>query len=246
MLHELNVPPLVRKAVAELVGTALLLLAVVGSGIAAKRLSPGDTGLELLENALATGVALTAIIIAVGTVSGAHLNPVVSLVDAAFGGLSRRELAVYVAAQLAGAVLGVLVANLMFSLPAVTISTHVRSSPGLWLSEVIATLGLLLVIFGAVRSSRAGVVPFAVGAYITGAYFFTSSTSFANPAVTIARELSNTFAGISPGSVLPFIAAQLVGAGLAWLLVSVLFPRERDFAHVVVVAHDPAAQEAAR
>jgi glycerol uptake facilitator-like aquaporin len=245
VLHELNVPPLVRKAVAELVGTALLLLAVVGSGIAAKRLSPGDTGLELLENALATGVALTAIIIAVGTVSGAHLNPVVSLVDAAFGGLSRRELAVYVAAQLAGAVLGVLVANLMFSLPAVTISTHVRSSPGLWLSEVIATLGLLLVIFGAVRSSRAGVVPFAVGAYITGAYFFTSSTSFANPAVTIARELSNTFAGISPGSVLPFIAAQLVGAGLAWLLVSVLFPRERDFAHVVVVAHDAAAPEAA-
>jgi glycerol uptake facilitator-like aquaporin len=242
VLHELNVPPLVRKAVAELVGTALLLLAVVGSGIAAKRLSPGDTGLELLENALATGVALTAIIIAVGTVSGAHLNPVVSLVDAAFGGLSRRELAVYVAAQLAGAVL---VANLMFSLPAVTISTHVRSSPGLWLSEVIATLGLLLVIFGAVRSSRAGVVPFAVGAYITGAYFFTSSTSFANPAVTIARELSNTFAGISPGSVLPFIAAQLVGAGLAWLLVSVLFPRERDFAHVVVVAHDAAAPEAA-
>jgi glycerol uptake facilitator-like aquaporin len=133
----------------------------------------------------------------------------------------------------------------MFSLPAVTISTHVRSSVGLWLSEVIATFGLLLVIFGAVRSSRSGVVPFAVGAYITGAYFFTSSTSFANPAVTLARELSNTFAGISPGSVLPFIGAEIIGGCLAWLLMSVLFPRERDLADVVVVAHEPDAKEAA-
>lgn len=243
--RRLNLRPIVRKAVAEFVGTALLLLAVVGSGIAARRLSPGDTGLELLENALATGAALAAIIIAVGTVSGAHLNPVVSIVDAAFGGLRRQELAVYVVAQLAGGVLGVLLANLMFSLPAVTISTHVRSSPALWLSEVIATFGLLVVIFGSVRSKRAGVVPFAVGAYITGAYFFTSSTSFANPAVTIARELSNTFAGISPSSVLPFIAAELVGAVLAFLLVSVLFPRERDFAQDVLVAHDPDAHETA-
>jgi glycerol uptake facilitator-like aquaporin len=238
LLRQLTVPALVRKAVAEGIGTALLLLAVVGSGVAAKRLSPGNTGLELLENALATGAALAAIIIAVGTVSGAHLNPVVSLVDAAFGGLGRRELAVYVVAQLAGAVLGVLLANLMFSLPAVTISTHVRSSSGLWLSEVVATFGLLLVIFGAVRGNRASVVPFAVGAYIAGAYFFTSSTSFANPAVTIAREFSDTFAGISPSSVLPFVAAQLIGAALAWLLVSALFPRERDFAHAVV-AHAP-------
>ncbi len=237
MLRQLTVHPLVRKAVAEFVGTALLLLAVVGSGIAAKRLSPGDTGLELLENALATGAALAAIIVAVGSVSGAHLNPAVSIVDAAFGGLRHRELAAYVAAQLAGAAVGVILANLMFSLPAVTISTHVRASPGLWLGEVIATFGLLLVIFGAVRSSRAGVVPFAVGAYITGAYFFTSSTSFANPAVTIARELSNSFAGISPGSVMPFIAAQLIGAGLAWLFVSLLFPSERDAAHGIVVAH---------
>jgi glycerol uptake facilitator-like aquaporin len=125
----------------------------------------------------------------------------------------------------------------------VTISTHVRSSPALWLSEVVATFGLLVVIFGAVRSRRSGVVPFAVGAYITGAYFFTSSTSFANPAVTIARELSNTFAGISPSSVLPFVAAELVGAFLALLFVIALFPRERDFAQVVVVAHDPNAQE---
>ncbi len=237
LLRHLTVHPLARKAAAEFAGAALLLIAVVGSGIAAQRLSPGNTGLELLENALATGAALAAIIIAVGSVSGAHLNPAVSIVDAAFGGLSRRELGAYVAAQFAGAAVGVILANLMFSLPAVTISTHVRSSPGLWLSEAIATFGLLLVIFGAVRSSRAGVVPFAVGAYITGAYFFTSSTSFANPAVTVARQLSNTFAGISPGSVLPFIAAQLIGAGLAWLFVSLLFPRERDVAHDVVVAH---------
>jgi glycerol uptake facilitator-like aquaporin len=231
--------------VAEFVGTALLLLSVVGSGIAAKRLSPGNTGLELLENALATGAALAAIIIAVGSVSGAHLNPLVSVVDAAFGGIARRELAIYVAAQISGAVVGVLFANLMFSLPVVSISTHVRSSPALWLSEIVATFGLLLVIFGAVRSSRSGVLPFAVGAYITGAYFFTSSTSFANPAVTIARELTNTFAGISPGSVVPFIAAQLVGAVVAWLVVSALFPHKRDVAHVVVVAHGAATQEAA-
>jgi len=240
------VTSLLRRAGAEFVGTALLLIAVVGSGIAAHRLSPGDTGLQLLENALATGAALAAIIVAVGPVSGAHLNPAVSLVDAAFGGLRRLELAAYIVAQFIGAIAGVVAANLMFSLPAVTISSHVRSTPGLWLAEVIASLGLLLVIFGAVRTSRAAVVPFAVGAYITGAYFFTSSTSFANPAVTVARELSNTFAGINPGSVLPFIGAELVGAGLAWLVVSALFPREREVADVVLVPHDQTSQEAAR
>jgi glycerol uptake facilitator-like aquaporin len=244
LLRQLTVPPLVRKAVAEFVGTALLLLAVVGSGIAAQRLSPGDSGLELLENALATGAALAAIIIAVGSVSGAHLNPVVSIVDSAFGGLSRRELAAYVIAQLAGAALGVVLANVMFSLPAVTISTHVRSSPGLWLSEVIATFGLLLVIFGAVRSGRSGVVPFAVGAYIAGAYFFTSSTSFANPAVTIARELSNTFAGISPASVVPFVAAELLGCGIAWVAIAVLHPHAREDADAVVVPHNPVSSAA--
>ena len=241
MLRRLTVPPLVRKAVAEFIGTALLLLAVVGSGIAAKRLSPGDTGLELLENALATGAALAAIITAVGSVSGAHLNPVVSIVDAAFGGLSRRELAAYVVAQISGAAVGVVLANLMFSLPAVTISTHLRSSPGLWLGEVIATFGLLLVIFGAMRSGRSAVVPFAVGAYIAGAYFFTSSTSFANPAVTVARELTNTFAGISPASVLPFVAAELLGCGLAWLAIVALYPHAREHANAIVVPHDPAS-----
>jgi glycerol uptake facilitator-like aquaporin len=243
VLRELTIRKAVRRAVAEFIGTALLLIAVVGSGIAAKRLSPGDAGLELLENALATGAALAAIIIAVGPVSGAHLNPVVSIVDTAFGGLRPRELFTYIGAQFTGAVAGVIAANLMFSLPAVTISSHPRSSPGLWFSEAIATLGLLLVIFGAVRTQRAGIVPFAVGAYITGAYFFTSSTSFANPAVAVARELSNTFAGISPGSVLPFIGAELVGAALAWVVVSVLYPREREVAGVVLLPHDRSAQE---
>ncbi len=177
---------MMRRALAELVGTALLLIAVIGSGIAAQSLSPSDTGLELLENAVATGVALVAIILAVGPISGAHLNPVVSAADAFFGGLRPRELVAYVIAQVVGAVVGVIVANLMFSLPAVSLATRVRSSPGLWLSEIVATFGLLLVIFGVVRSHRTTAAPFAVGAYITGAYFFTSSTSLANPA---ARDL---------------------------------------------------------
>ena len=176
---------------------------------------PSDTGLEWLENAAATGAALVAIIFAVGSVSGAHLNPVVNAADAVFGGLRLRELATYVIAQVAGGGVGVIVANLMFSLPAVTVSSHVRSGPGLWLGEVVATFGLLLVVFGVVRSGRTSAAPFAVGAYITGAYFFTSSTSFANPAVTLARTLSDTFAGIAPSSVLPFVVAQLAGAAVA-------------------------------
>lgn len=243
-MRELKAWSLGRRAGAEFIGTALLLIAVVGSGIAAQRLSPGDVGLELLENAIATGAGLAAIIVAVGPVSGAHLNPVVSIVDAAFGGLRPRELVVYVASQVAGAVTGVVVANLMFSLRAITLSTHSRSSPGLWLGEVVATLGFLLVIFGAVRSGRGGVVPFAVGAYITGAYFFTSSTSFANPAVSVAREFTNTFAGISPGSVPPFVAAELVGCGVAWVAVSALYPQVRRNAADVVVPHDPSVRVA--
>jgi glycerol uptake facilitator-like aquaporin len=226
-----------RRAAAEFIGTALLLIAVVGSGIAAQRLSPGDAGLELLESALATGAGLAAIIVAVGSVSGAHLNPVVSIVDAAFGGLRVSELVAYLVAQFLGAVAGVVVANLMFSLPLVTLSTHARSSPGLWLGEVVATLGLLLVIFGAVRSGRGGVVPFAVGAYISGAYFFTSSTSFANPAVSVARELTNTFAGISPASVIPFVAAELVGCALAWVAIRTLYPLARTNAADILVPH---------
>lgn len=234
---------LLRKVVAEALGTALLLVAVVGSGIAAQRLSPGTPGLELFENAVATGCALAVIILALGPVSGAHLNPVVSLVDAALGGLDRRQLGAYIAAQMGGAVIGVVVANLMFSLAPVTMSQHARVGPGLWLGEVVATFGLLLVIFGVARSGRSAVVPFAVGAYITGAYFFTSSTSFANPAVTVARMLSNTFAGISPGSVAPFIAAELCGGAIAWLAIRYLHPDAREIAEVVIVPHQSSPVE---
>jgi glycerol uptake facilitator-like aquaporin len=228
---------LTRRALAEFIGTALLLVAVVGSGIAAQRLSPGDRGLELLENAAATGAALVAIILAVGPVSGAHLNPVISVVDAASGGVRWREVPSYVASQLAGGVVGVVLANLMFSLPAVTLSTKPRGGGGLWLGEAVATFGLLLVVFGIARSHRTGLAPFAVGAYITGAYFFTSSTSFANPAVSFARMLSNTFAGIAPGSVAMFIIFQVVGAALAAAVVRVLYPRVADAADDVVVPH---------
>jgi arsenate reductase len=234
-----------RRALAEFIGTALLLLAVVGSGIAARRLSPGDIGLELLENAVATGAALAAIIWCLGPVSGSHLNPAVSLVDSALGGLRARDVPAYVAAQLLGGVAGVMVANLMFSLPAVTISTHVRSGGGLWLSEAVATFGLLLVIFGLVRTHRPSAVPVAAGAYISGACFFTSSTGFANPAVALARMLSNTFSGISPGSVAPFIAAELAGAVIAFVAIRVLHPVVRGAASVVVLAAGEAQTESA-
>jgi arsenate reductase len=228
---------MLRRLVAEFIGTALLLIAVVGSGIAAQRLSPHDAGLQLLENAVTTGVALVAIILAVGSVSGAHLNPVVSLTDAVFGGLRWRDVAAYGVAQVGGASVGVILANLMFSLSAVSVSQHDRSSPNLWLGEVIATFALLLVIFGVVRSGRAAIAPFAVGAYITGAYWFTSSTSFANPAVTLGRSLSDTFAGISPASVPGFVVAQLVGTGLAICTIRLLWPDIAKVADVVVVPH---------
>ena len=232
-------PDLVRRALAELIGTALLLIAVVGSGIAAASLSPGDTGLQLLENALATAAALVAIILAVGPVSGAHLNPVVTLADLAFGGIDIRSAGAYVGAQVIGGVLGTVVSNLMFSLPPVEVSTTVRSGSGLWLAEVVATFGLLLVIFGVVRSGRATAAPFAVGAYIGGAYFFTSSTSFANPAVTVARTLSDTFAGIAPTSAPAFVVAQIAGAALAVGAVQVLYPAIAEVASEVVVPIQP-------
>jgi glycerol uptake facilitator-like aquaporin len=216
---------LARRLLAEFVGTALLLVAVVGSGIAAQRLSPTDTGLQLLENAAATAVALVAIILAVGPVSGAHLNPVVTIADRLFGGLDNGTAGAYIAAQVAGAAFGTVVANLMFDLSAVEWSSTERSGSHLWLGEVVATFGLLLVVFGVVRSGRASVAPFAVGAYIGGAYFFTSSTSFANPAVTLARTLSDTFAGIEPASVPAFVVAQLGGAALAVATLRVLYPR---------------------
>lgn len=215
---------LARRLLAEFVGTALLLVAVVGSGIAASSLSPGDAGLQLFESAAATGAALVAIILAVGPVSGAHLNPVVTLADRFFGGMDTRTAVAYVTVQVAGGLLGTVVANLMFSLPAVELARTSRSGGGLWLAEVVATFGLLLVIFGVVRSGRAGAAPFAVGAYIGGAYFFTASTSFANPAVTVARTLSDTFAGIAPSSAPAFVAAQLVGGGLAAIAVGAMYP----------------------
>lgn len=215
---------LLRRVVAEALGTGLLALAVIGSGIAASRLSPGDVGLQLLENALATAGALIAIILAIGPVSGGHLNPVVTLADLAVGGLRAVEAAGYVSAQVAGGAAGAVVANVMFSEPAVELSTHSRGSGALWLSEVVATFGLLMVILGVVRSGRVAVAPFAVAAYIGAAYFFTSSTSFANPAVTAARSLSDTFAGIRPSSVPAFVACQLAGAGLAVALMRFLYP----------------------
>ncbi len=229
---------LTRRVVAEFVGTALLVAVVVGSGIAAQRLSPGDAGLQLLENAAATAAGLIAIILALGPVSGAHLNPVVSLADAVFGGLRRRELAAYALAQITGGVCGAILANLMFSLPAVEWSTRTRSGGGLWLAEVVATMGLLLVVFGVVRSGRASAAPFAVGAYIGAAYWFTASTSFANPAVTIGRAFSNTFAGIRPASVTAFVAFQVVGAALAVALVRYLYPDVAAVADDVVVPNN--------
>lgn len=215
----------------------MLVAAVIGSGIAAQRLSPGDIGLQLFENAAATAAVLVAIILALGPVSGAHLNPVVTIADRVFGGVTTTETAAYVAAQLGGGVAGAMAANVMFSLPVVELSTHARSSGALWASEVVATFGLLLVIFGVVRSGRSTAAPFAVGAYIGAAYFFTSSTSFANPAVTVARTLSNTFAGIAPSSVIPFVAAQLLGAGLAVIAAWVLYPGVSAVADDVILAH---------
>ncbi len=219
---------LARRATAELLGTGLLVMAVVGSGIAASRLSPHDVGLQLLENAAATAAALAAIIYAFGPVSGAYINPVVTLVDRAFGGLRTAETAIFVSAQIVGGCLGAVAANVMFSVPPVTWSAKTRGGGGPVLAEVIATLGLLLVVFGLARSGRSTATPFAVGAYIGGAYFFTSSTSFANPAVTVARMLSNTFAGISPRSVPAFLLAQLSGGAVAFVLIRFLYPLRRD------------------
>ncbi len=214
---------LTRKAFAELLGSALLAATVVGSGIAAQRLSPRDAGLQLLENSLVTGAVLVALILALGPVSAAF-NPVVTLAERALGAITTRAAAVYVTAQLLGCCLGVVLANLMFDLAAVNISHHDRSAGGHWLGEVVATFGLLVVIFGVVRAGRGSHVAYAVGGYITAAYWFTSSTSFANPAITVGRTLSDTFAGIAPSSVPVFVLMQLVGAALAVGAVLVLYP----------------------
>ena len=229
-------PSLGRRIAAEFVGTAFLLAAIVGSGIMAETLST-DPGLQLLQNALATAGALTAMILALGPVSGAHLNPAVTLADRAFGGLTNRETIGYISAQSSGGIAGVIVANLMFDLPAATWSTTARSGSHLWLAEAVATIGLLLVIFGLVRSGKASVAAFAVGGYIAGAYYFTSSTSFANPAVTIARTLSDTFAGIAPASAPGFVIAELIGVGIAVGFIRWLFPHLEDVADQVIVPH---------
>ena len=217
-----------RRLLAEALGTGFLIIAVIGSGIMASRLSPDDAGLQLFENAAATSGALIALILMFGGVSGAHFNPVVTLVDRLFGTISTGDALAYTGAQIVGGCLGAMVANLMFDLPAVEWSTTTRSSGHLWLSEVVATIGLLLVIHGCVRTGRSSAVPFAVGVWIGGAYWFTSSTSFANPAVTIARTLSDTFAGIAPSSVPAFIAAQLVGAVLAYALIRLFYPHTTE------------------
>ena len=226
---------------AEFLGSAFLAGVVIGSGIAAQQLSPGDTGLQLLENALATAGGLFAIILMFGPVSGGHFNPVVSLVDARFGGLGRRDALAYVPAQIAGCMIGAIAANAMFALTAVSVSEKHRASEAHLLAEIIATVGLLLVIFSLARTRRISTVPAAVGAYIGAAYFFTSSTSFANPAITVGRMFSDTFAGIAPSSVPGFVLAQLVGGLVAIGLIRALYPdiTRAEAAEVVMPREEP-------
>lgn len=228
---------LARRALAEFVGTAFLVAAVIGSGIAAARLSPHDVGLQLLENSVVTAGALIALILALQPVSAAF-NPIVTLIERALGAVSTREAIVLVTAQVAGGFVGAVIANLMFGLSAVNVSTHQRGGSSVLMSEVVATLGLLVVIFGTVRAGRSSKVAYAVGAYILAAYWFTSSTSFANPAVTIARMFSNTFAGIAPSSVAPFVLMQLVGGLLGWALIRGLYPNTAEIAAEVVTQPD--------
>ena len=218
-----------RKVTAELIGSALLAATVVGSGIAAETLSPDDVGLQLLENSLITGAVLVALILALGPVSAAF-NPVVTLAERALGAITSAQAAAFIAAQVVGCSVGVMVANLMFELDAVNVSDKERATGALWLGEVVATFGLLVVIFGVVRSGRTAHVAYAVGGYITAAYWFTSSTSFANPAITISRMLSDTFAGIAPASVPLFVAMQLLGGALAVGAVLLLYPRAHQLA----------------
>ena len=234
---------LLRRLLAEYLGSAFLAAVVIGSGIAAQRLS-SDTGLQLLENAAATAAGLFAIILMFGPISGGHFNPVVSLVDAAFGGLSRRDALAYIPAQTAGCITGAIVANAMFALPAVSIAATHRASPSHVFAEVVATFGLVLLIFALARSGRAASAPAAVGAYIGAAYWFASSTSFANPAISVGRMFSDTFAGIAPASVPAFVAAQLVGGLVAYAAVRVLYPDVGPSAAAdVVVPHVTAADD---
>jgi glycerol uptake facilitator-like aquaporin len=235
-------PPLPRRLLAEFLGSAFLAAVVIGSGIAAQQLSPGETGLQLLENAAATAAGLFAIILMFGPISGGHFNPVVSLVDASFGGVAWRDALAYVPVQVAGCIAGAITANGMFALAAITISDKHRASEAHLFAEVVATLGLLLVIFALARTRRSAMTPAAVGAYIGAAYFFTSSTSFANPAITVGRMFSDTFAGIAPISVPGFVAAQLVGGIAALALLRALYPDITPAeAAEVALPHDSAA-----
>ena len=224
------------RCVSEFLGTAFLVAAVVGSGIMGERLAAGNIAIALLANTIATGAALVALILAFGPISGAHLNPAVTLADAIERGISWKEVPAYIAAQCVGGISGAIVAHLMFGLPSYSISLHERSGWPFVLSEFVATFGLLSVIWGCMRS-RPGAMPFAVAAYITSAYWFAASTSFANPAVTIARSLSNTFSGIRPADVPLFIAAQLTGALAATFLFSWLAPNLRARANEVLIPH---------
>jgi glycerol uptake facilitator-like aquaporin len=233
-----------RRAVTEALGTAFLLAAVVGSGIMGEQLAGGNVAIALLANSIATGAALVALILALGPISGAHFNPAVTLADASQGGLSWREVPVYITGQIAGAFAGVAVAHLMFGEPMFFVSRHARPGSAQLFSEFVATFGLLSVIRGCVRLRSSSVVAFAVGAYIIGAYWFTASTSFANPAVTLARAASDTFAGIRPADAPGFIMAQIVGAGSATALFHWLAPAPREEASKAVVPHPETAEPA--
>lgn len=238
---------LLRRVAAEFLGSALLAAVVVGSGIAAERLSPSDAGLQLLENALATALALPVLILLFIQISGAHFNPVVSLVDSAIGLRSWRDTAVYLPTQIVGCIAGTVLANLMFGAAAVTWSTKERLTGGTFLAEVVATAGLILVIFALARTGRASAIPAAVGGYIGAAYFFTASTSFANPAITVGRMFSDSFAGIAPSSAPGFIIAQLIGGGIGYLLVRYFYPLSRSADSTVLAPAEgnvPAASSA--
>ncbi len=240
-------PPLPRRLLAETVGTGLLVAVVIGSGIAAQRLSPGEVGLQLLQNSLTTVFGLGVLILGFGPVSGAHFNPLVSAVDWLLGrrrgtGLAGVEVVAYTAAQVGGGVAGTVLANLMFDLPVVQLADHPRTGVGLWVGEIVATAGLIAVILALARTGRAALSAAAVASWIGAAYWFTSSTSFANPAVTVARMFSDTFAGISPASVPLFVAAQILGAAIGAALAVALYPDIPQAADaVVVVASEPAA-----
>jgi glycerol uptake facilitator-like aquaporin len=240
-----------RRLLAEFLGCAFLAAAVIGSGIAAQNLSPGTVRLQLFENAAATAAGLFAIILMFGPISGGHFNPVVSFVDAAFGGLKWKDAAAYLLFQTLGCICGAILANVMFSEAAISLSTKHRATGPHWLSEVVATVGLVLLIFALARSGRSHLAPAAVGAYIGAAYFFTSSTSFANPAITVGRMFSNSFAGIAPSSVPSFVSAQVVGGlisvGLIWILYPGVTPHQASDIivphHMTAGRHDPPAPQ---